>query len=349
MWGQVSPLCVQVLVVILSMALITIRYWEKLFTCLYNKVNQTDPTGRTIVNDILNNQPPTAATSEDRHLGIVTVKQLDEIESVSENTDKKEEQSRKINDYLVQLQTMVSSAEELTNNFLIETGAKYPKMNDDSENESASHSQQLDASDKEDNQSDCNGDSSVEENLSPNYHDNIPWTRQLFLPLILYLHKHSSRTLFCCDTGAVNSFITKKSLTLLDKRYKNKIKIFNNKSVHKGIGGISFKTFGKVNIVCKMEHHEDTFTMTFIIIKGAQQGNLLGMDFLTRFQASVQCRMTWELQIREPRFRKHIIMMSEDEVPYEYLYTDDDDESDDTHENDTLNESGITNEDIKLA
>ena len=105
MWGQVSPLCVQVLVVILSMALITIRYWEKLFTCLYNKVNQTDPTGRTIVNDILNNQPPTAATSEDRHLGIVTVKQLDEIESVSQNTDKKEEQSRKIYDYLCLLYT----------------------------------------------------------------------------------------------------------------------------------------------------------------------------------------------------------------------------------------------------
>ena len=68
------------------------------------------------------------------------MKPLNEIESVSQNIDRKEEQRRKIKDYLEQVQTMVSSADELTNNSLIETEAKYPKINDDTENVSAAHS-----------------------------------------------------------------------------------------------------------------------------------------------------------------------------------------------------------------
>ena len=115
-------------------------------------------------------------------------------------------------------------------------------------------------------------------------------------------------------------------MTRLDIKYKNKLKIKKHNGVIVGVGGVPLRILGRIELLCKLEHHEDTFKMKFFIIGGAEYGNLLGMDFLTRFQASVQCRMIWELQIKEPRFKTHIMMMSQNQLPDEYLYTDDEDE-----------------------
>ena len=231
------------------------------------------------------------------------------------DTDEKKKRLEVLYPYITQLQNMVAKAEEVTYKIVNTLNNEGNGSSDNITN--LTHSDWENKSNPEESPPTTEEISSYDENYM-DIEDNTG-KQHLFVPLTLHLEENSIATIFCCDSGATSSFITEQTLNRLDKSYRTKIRIQNDNSTTIGIGGINIPVVGRTELECSWQHCNDTFKEKFSIIKGSEEENLIGMSFLTRFQASINCNLNWELKIRNPRFLANLPLLYKDELCDCYL------------------------------
>ena len=237
-----------------------------------------------------------------------------------QNSDEKKKRLEVLYPYITQMQNMVARAEEVTNTIV------HTLNNEGNESSDNIHEEITNLTN-----SDCGNESYPEESHtithelssydenSMDYHiEDNKGKQHLYVPLTLHLEENSIVTIFCCDSGSTCSFITEETLNRLDKSYRTMTRRQNGIG-GVGVGGVKIPIVGKTELVCSWQHCNDTFKENFKIIKGSEDENIIGLPFLTRFQASINCKLNWELKIQNPRFLANIPLLYENEICDCYL------------------------------